>query len=879
MPSSSNAAKRAKSVGSPDLGSKAQGTISRLSAGAAALQAKAGVGRRTKSTGPLSRSPLDGNQLRPPPLSDGPEDECAPLCGLPYCDVVSKLGIEKQRFSEAPVIGFQNNGNMCFLNAVLQSLVHTPLLRHLLAEICPRPKEEWLGEVAGLYRNVEWAKSNGAPISASKIAGMLFLASTTDEFQRGAQADAHEALMLIISKLLEGCLTMTGFSEPSLSFAEKEQLERGSLLGHVFGMDVASCVRCNSCSYESTTTRVEYCLCISCTLGMSDKQLETLQKSPAPKSTSRFPLRSTASTTNYTVPDTTLEALLKQFIKSETIAEFKCEKCANKGCTRTASVANPPNVLIVNVYRRQGNGVFGKINRTVKFKERLDLTPFVGGDAPGSMQYQLYAVIVHKEVNKMLGHYVAYVRDQSGQWHLLDDTRVEAVSWSHVAEQDAYMLLYECNDILPPKVQESDGSSTSTSPGNGSSWSSSSSADSMLIRLEDVKERAADHVKKKEFEAAAALWSEAIELQPKDADLCLSRASSLRQLRKWDAAEAEAIKALAIDPRSTSAFHAQAQALHRMGKLTKALERCKAGLDLKTGDKALLHLKGIVEQAQKISELRKRAADHAQKKEFAASVEIYTEALSLQARDLNSLLGRAGANVGLGRWEDARRDSDSALELNSKNVKALLSRAVALRHLALLAPAAKACKAGLAEQPRDVALQEELALIERLIQAVDARQLGQKHLDSKEFEDAIVSFGQAIALHDQDYRARLGRAHAYAGLSHWEAAEADAQHALELPVAPTVQEQECEEHRAEVVEASSWRADAHLLLASALRHRDQISAAVSACEAGLRDAPEQPVLLQLRAQLLEPSRQDPTTPESVRSAGRRSNRRSMIVSL
>merc|ERR1712203_1157694 len=45
-----------------------------------------------------------------------------------------------------------------------------------------------------------------------------------------------------------------------------------------------------------------------------------------------------------------------------------------------------------------------------------------------------------------------YVRDRKSQWYLIDDTRVEAVRWSSVQEQHAYMLLYSANvPVMPPE--------------------------------------------------------------------------------------------------------------------------------------------------------------------------------------------------------------------------------------------------------------------------------------------------------------------------------------------------------------------------------------------------------------------------------------------
>jgi hypothetical protein len=290
-----------------------------------------------------------------------------------------------------------------------------------------------------LFAEVEEARGNKKSVSATAFAAKI---TANKEFAKGQQADAHEAFMLIISRLLDACLEVGDGSGQALEaneYATKERLERSSLVGNVYGMDLGQNVCCDNCGYESPIARVEYCLCLSVTLGLTDRE------------------RLSTDT-----PDTTLEALLREYTKGEHIEGYRCDKCSvTKGCTRTAYIARPPNVLMVYINRRQDSGLYGKINRRVRFSQHLDLAQFVrygtldGRGAKGSSSqpcnYSLYAVVVHRDVNRstFCGHYFAYIRDKTSQWYLLDDTRVEQARWPDVQEQHAYLLLYSKDTYTP----------------------------------------------------------------------------------------------------------------------------------------------------------------------------------------------------------------------------------------------------------------------------------------------------------------------------------------------------------------------------------------------------------------------------------------------
>jgi len=365
------------------------------------------------------------------------------LCGSHFRQQLQTCS-RQPGLSDQPMVGLRNQGNTCYLNAILQCLVHTTLLSQLVQDVpsqCLRKQDsrQWLAELQHLFLD---NKDSFSSCGASAIAELI---TTNKEFLRGRQADAHEAFMFIMERLLDACLVVGDGQRDTTaelfksSYAEKERLERSSLIGHVFGMDIGQTVRCRHCSYSSETTRVEYCLCLSCTLDLDENEREKLQRQSW-----RYGMKAEA------LPQTTLDELLKQYARVEPLEGYRCEKCSRTGCVRSACIKRRPNIFAVYINRRQDLSQFGKINRDVQFPQSLDLTPIL--EAADSSNYKLYGVVVHKDYNgsTAFGHYIAFVKGQTG-WHKMDDEHVSQVPWSSVKEQRADLLLYAAEYVcLPP---------------------------------------------------------------------------------------------------------------------------------------------------------------------------------------------------------------------------------------------------------------------------------------------------------------------------------------------------------------------------------------------------------------------------------------------
>ncbi|KAG7449482.1 cysteine proteinase [Guyanagaster necrorhizus] len=294
--------------------------------------------------------------------------------------------------------GLFNSGNTCFLNSVLQCLIHTPPLLGVLYghnEVC-RVKNVFC--MACNLRSVCFqAYSNKSAFSPGLISTKLhFIAK---HLKRGRQEDSHEFLRYAIDALQKSCLF--GYS-PKLD----PKVAETSWVHKIFGGKLRSRVTCQSCGHNSDTYDSNL-----------DVSLDIHRMS--------------------SVKDALHEFVAPDYLKGGD--KYKCERCKRYvNAEKRFSIHKAP--LVCTIHLKRFSPLGNKIGHQVNYDERLSLAPYMSEGEFGPL-YSLYGVICHAGGGPNSGHYYAFVKSRSGDWYEMNDESVTRVHQTPV-RKNAYILFY-----------------------------------------------------------------------------------------------------------------------------------------------------------------------------------------------------------------------------------------------------------------------------------------------------------------------------------------------------------------------------------------------------------------------------------------------------
>jgi len=358
---------------------------------------------------------------------DAAEDMCGRVPAT-----ASNAPAEPQR-GHLAVCGLRNIGNTCFMNSVLQCLVHTGTLRDGL-----RPKNGLQGQATFTAAFTELLRDMSKEASDIETTPVVvpayikeWLPRLSDNFQLGAQEDAHELtlemLQMIQTEAERERRTRDGSQGTGTILREAEQ--RTSFVARSFGLTVQSQTRCPEVECGHSSFSHDFCLDINLEIPFA-----TLQDQEVPVAS-------------------TLDELLQHFTAPERLD--KANKWTCHGCKKQVRarkqlcLARTAPYLIVQLKRFKA-GFFGKINTHIEFPEILNLRPYLSaGAAERSSTYSLYGVVVHLDKFNIAsyGHYISFIKIV-GRWYCTDDAKVEEVPLSRVLEQKAYLLFYRRTPLL-----------------------------------------------------------------------------------------------------------------------------------------------------------------------------------------------------------------------------------------------------------------------------------------------------------------------------------------------------------------------------------------------------------------------------------------------
>nr|XP_019009672.1 ubiquitin carboxyl-terminal hydrolase 22/27/51 [Kwoniella pini CBS 10737]OCF48453.1 ubiquitin carboxyl-terminal hydrolase 22/27/51 [Kwoniella pini CBS 10737] len=358
-----------------------------------------------------------------------------------------------------------NLSQTCFLSAILQSLIHNPLLKaYFLSDkhnrhVCPNGSRGLSGcmccEMDRAFE--EFYNEDKSPYGPITMLYAMWHASA--ELEGYGQQDAHSFFLAALDQIHAHA---------------KGQLSSCNCIAHqTFSGQLLSSVTCSSCSHTSSTIDP-----------ILDVQLD-FPYSPLAGSSSATIASNTSTSSSEGISagnQLTLAGLLRRFCANENIGEtdgsgkgFECSKCGGGPgtyATKNLAIKKLAPVLSFQLKRfAHMTSSSSKIESHVKFPSSLNMRPYVDSPSPTSFasnqsvsedvkpniddetqpaednvlpdslfMYDLFAVVTH-EGKLDNGHYWADVREGEEWWHC-DDDKVTPTTLSSVLSQKAYMLFY-----------------------------------------------------------------------------------------------------------------------------------------------------------------------------------------------------------------------------------------------------------------------------------------------------------------------------------------------------------------------------------------------------------------------------------------------------
>ncbi|KAK6129811.1 hypothetical protein DH2020_036445 [Rehmannia glutinosa] len=362
------------------------------------------------------------------------------------CDLDSKSSKRmvlrrKQRSKSCVPLGLRglnNLGNTCFMNSVLQALIHAPPLRDYF--LSDRHNHESCKKGASsvdqlcLPCDMDVIFSNVFSGERTPYSPAKFLYSWWQHSENLAsyeQQDAHEFFISMLDRIHE----KLGKASPAI----KENGDCQCIAHRVFSGLLRSDVTCTSCGFTSST--FDPCMDIS---------LDLDTDGPFPKNL--------ASKSNKTLTSSSLAGCLDRFTRPEKLGsdqKLYCENCHEKhDALKQMSLKKLPLVLCLHIKRFEHSSIrktSRKIDRHLKFPFSLDMSPYLSssimkkrlGNRIFSFEGEETDVPTDGYSFGMLesGHYVTYLRLRN-QWYKCDDAWITEVDEEVVRGSQCYLIFY-----------------------------------------------------------------------------------------------------------------------------------------------------------------------------------------------------------------------------------------------------------------------------------------------------------------------------------------------------------------------------------------------------------------------------------------------------
>lgn len=350
--------------------------------------------------------------------------------------------------------GMNNLGSTCFMNSVLQALMHAePLRNYFLRDqhnrfVCQerRKKTSRLCLACDLDA-VYSAVFSGDPTPYSPAKFLYSWWQHASNLASYEQQDAHEFFISMLDGIHE-----------KLDEDEQKPPIQGSedccIAHRVFSGILRSDVTCINCGFTSTT----YDPCIDISLDLDSSQRA--------KKLSQCNGEKEELISNQNSPS--LMGCLERFTRPERLGsdeKFFCQRCqVRQEFLKQMSIRKLPLVICFHIKRFEHSSIrkaSRKVDSYLQFPFSLDMSPYLSSsilrsrfgnrifvsetdDSNSSTElaakFELFAVITHCGRLES-GHYTTYIH-VDGQWYKCDDAWVTRVNENIVRASQAYMLFY-----------------------------------------------------------------------------------------------------------------------------------------------------------------------------------------------------------------------------------------------------------------------------------------------------------------------------------------------------------------------------------------------------------------------------------------------------
>ncbi|KAL1917219.1 uncharacterized protein VTP21DRAFT_4875 [Calcarisporiella thermophila] len=373
--------------------------------------------------------------------------------------------------------GLINNGNTCFMNAVLQPLSHCAPFYNLISAISTHVVHSFksrtplldsmimflnefqaIGESDPSTMNEEY----GAPFVPEYIYDTLRGLKRFDSI-KGRQEDAEEFLLYLLDGLHEELLTVTksplyrtetykigdesyqcqALLEPELTSAATAILSQDNEWNEVGRKNRTVTMRSTEFA-ETPISRIFV------------GRLRSILKCPGKKDSVKVEPFQSLKLDIQSDTVCTIEDALHEMTTPESVEYTTSE--GRIDATAQLYLETLPPVLIIHLKRFVYDSIAGgtqKLHKQIKYSTRLTIKPEMISPArrtPQPTEYKLFGVVYHHGKSATGGHYTCDVLRQNGEWLHFDDTVITPASEDEVVSRDdegtpalerlAYLLFY-----------------------------------------------------------------------------------------------------------------------------------------------------------------------------------------------------------------------------------------------------------------------------------------------------------------------------------------------------------------------------------------------------------------------------------------------------